>query len=127
MVCFEVFLNEQRVCLAGVGEHGVLSAFLSWHSLAPAERAPYQEGQGPHLGLTVNGRGGSQLGESLHWIDDDVPIQVGNEVRIRIIDADTPDEPRRKTAREQREAARGTRRRLYEELKREFESDGAAA
>jgi len=127
MVCFEVFLNEQRLCLAGVGEHGLLSAYLSWHSLAPAERAPYQAGQGPHLGLIVHGGGGSRAGESLHWVEDEVPIEVGNEVKIRIIDAASPDEPRRRTVREQREAARDTRRRLYEELKREFESDGAAA
>jgi len=126
VVCFEVFLNERRLCLAGVGEHGLLSAFLSWHSLAPAERAPYQEGQGPHLGLIVNGGGGSRAGESLHWVED-VAIGVGNEVKIRIIEAETPDEPRRMTVREQREAARDTRRRLYEELKREFESDDAAA
>jgi hypothetical protein len=126
VVCFEVFLNQQRLCLAGVGEHGLLSAFLSWHSLAPAERAPYQQGQGPHLGLIVNGGGGSRMGESLHWIDD-MPVNVGDEVKIRVIEAEAPDEPKRRTVREQKEAARDTRRRLYEELKREFESDGAAA
>ena len=126
MICFEIFHNNRRLCLAGVGEHGVLSQFLSWDSLSPADRAPYQQGQGPHLALLVNGRTSAQ-GESLQWLDDDVPLAVGDEVRVRIIESDRSDPPKRKTVREQRDDARETRRRLYEALKQEFESGGAAA
>jgi hypothetical protein len=126
VICFEVFLNDRRLCLAGVGEHGLLSQFLSWDSLSPSDRAPYQKGQPPQLGLLVNGRV-SAGGETLHWFENDVPLAIGDEVRVRIIESDRADDPTRTTVREQRESARETRRRLYEALKQEFESGGAAA
>jgi hypothetical protein len=30
MLCFEVSLNGERLCTAGVGEYGVLSTILTW-------------------------------------------------------------------------------------------------
>jgi hypothetical protein len=37
ILCFEVLINGTKVCTAGVGEFGLISAILSWVKCAPEE------------------------------------------------------------------------------------------
>ena len=127
MICFEVVLNSRRLCLAGIGEYGLLSQYLSWDYIAPAERLPNRQDYHPHLTLIVNGRAGTGAAELSCWIEDDVAISVGDELTVRIVEAGAPDPPRRVSVSAQRQEAREARRRLFEELKKEFGADDAAA
>jgi hypothetical protein len=95
--------------------------------VSPEQRAPYQRADEPALTLLVHGRTRVDPTELCRWIDGNVPIRVGDELRVRILDAEVPDPPERLSGSSQREDARARRRRLYEELKREFGNDHAAA
>ncbi len=35
MVGFEVYCNDKKLCTAGIGEHGVMSAHLTWVFRSP--------------------------------------------------------------------------------------------
>ena len=84
MKALEVFVNGHRVCLAGVGEDGVLSAIVDWTG-GPAED--------DHVGLNVGGLG-SRTGEHLGW---EVPsLGVGAEVLVRVVEAAAVDPPSRR-------------------------------
>jgi hypothetical protein len=80
MLAFEVSVNGQQLCVAAAKP--VLSAILSW---TPAE--------GMKADLNVGGiseRGG--VSEYVDWVNLDCPL--GDEIVIRVIDTDSPDEPR---------------------------------
>jgi hypothetical protein len=38
MIAFEAYLNGKKICVAGVGDSGVLSAFLWWHGPHPYKK-----------------------------------------------------------------------------------------
>jgi hypothetical protein len=83
MLCFKVEINNDSVCLAGVGHSGVLTAVLSWvadhqQALAPEERPP--------VVLRVGGlSGGGKTAQFVDWTNRD--LNTGDEIRITIIDA----------------------------------------
>ena len=90
MLCFKVEINNDSVCLAGVGHSGVLTAVLSWvadhqPALAPEERPPVVLNVG---GLSGGGKGTAQF---VDWINRD--LNIGDEIRITIIDAIECDKP----------------------------------
>ena len=82
MICFEVSINGKRVCLAGIGDSGVLSTIVNWVN-------------GNHDRLDIHVGGLTQIGinESQHvsWIDQQ--LIVGDEVSIRIVESVVCDEP----------------------------------
>jgi len=83
MKSFEVFINGHRLCLAGVGENGVLNAIVNWVGGAGREEDIF---------LNVGGLD-SKTDEHLRW---KVPsIGVGTEILVRVVEAisvDPPDE-----------------------------------
>jgi hypothetical protein len=84
MTALEVFVNGHQVCLAGVGEEGVLSAIVDWVNSPHSEAA---------TNLSVGGLD-SNTGEHLHW---DVPsIGIGAEVLVRVVEASVVDPPGRR-------------------------------
>ena len=90
MLCFKVEINNDSVCLAGVGHSGVLTAVLSWvadhqQALAPEERPPVVLRVG---GLSGGGKGTAQF---VDWTNRD--LNTGDEIRITIIDAIECDKP----------------------------------
>src|SRR5215471_19681411 len=78
MRAFNVSLNGKKLCLAGVGERGVLSAIISWVA----------GGRGEDLFIEV---GGLANDEHLDWIQQK-RLQVGDEIRLRIVESGS-DEP----------------------------------
>ena len=88
MIAFEIFINGEKRCTAGIGSAGVLSSVLSWRGLQP-----YADGRSPDsesLVLDVGGMGGASR-QHARWIEEN--IHVGDEIRIRVIECDKPDKP----------------------------------
>jgi len=81
MICFEVWVNGEKICLAGVGESGVLNAII--------DGARKQRKSNLHIGGLVND-------EYVHWTKKEHILEVGDEVTIKIVEADTANEPIRK-------------------------------
>jgi len=79
MRAFNVSLNGKKLCLAGVGERGVLSAIVSW--VAGDRRAD--------LFLEV---GGLANEEHVDWVKQK-RLQVGDEIRVKIVEGGSADKP----------------------------------
>ena len=82
MVAFHVFVNGQRVCLAGIGEKGVMGIAVDWASNRGGDS------NNPNLKLTVGGLN-QETREFSHW--NTPPIKLGDEVTIKIVEAATVD------------------------------------
>ena len=81
MKALEVFINGHRVCLAGVGDDGVLNAIVNWVGGPDRDQDFF---------LQVGGLD-SRADEHLRW---EVPsIGVGAEVLVRVVEAATVDPP----------------------------------
>ena len=80
MICLEVWVNGEKICLAGVGD-GVL------HCIVDAARRRFKS----HLHV-----GGLIDNEHVRWTQRDHFLEVGDEVTIKIVEADAVDEPVRK-------------------------------
>jgi|SRR5258705_9186796 len=91
MIAFEVFLNGNKVCRAGVGDLGVLTTILTWvkregRNTKTRETGIIEE----ELTLDVSGLISSK-NEHVRWTDD--KVTVGDEVCIRIINLESVDPP----------------------------------
>jgi hypothetical protein len=78
---FEVYLNGKKLCVAGIGHDGVLSAIVNW--VAKEERRD--------LFLEVGGLV-SPTRERVAWIGQN-PLHVGDEIQVRIVERRTVDKP----------------------------------
>lgn len=86
MRCLEVEVNGQHHCLAGVGDTGVLSAFVTWVGVMPPEGATAPNGP---TYLSVSGVTADQ--RHVHWRDVTFPLAVGDVVTVRVVEATTPE------------------------------------
>ena len=112
MLSFNVSLNGKKLCLAGIGKRGVLSAIISW---VASER-------GEDLFLQV---GGLANEEHIDWIDQK-RLQVGDEIRVEICDAESVDDStgkRRIDAAETLDRKKQYVRRLAKELGWKIQTD----
>ncbi|MGH9500704.1 MAG: hypothetical protein ACRD3L_16305 [Terriglobales bacterium] len=80
MRAFEVYLNGAKLCLAGIGNDGVLTTIVNWVA---------KGGEGD-LFFTVGGLL-TPTGEHVAWLRQH--LRVGDEVQIKIVEADTVDNP----------------------------------
>jgi hypothetical protein len=113
MLSFNVSLNGKKLCLAGIGKHGVLSAILTW---AASDR-------GEDLFLHV---GGLANEEHIDWIEQKRLLQVGDEIRVEICDAESVDAPIRKRRIDAAETLDGKKRyvrRIAKELGWKIQTD----
>ena len=81
MRAFEVYLNGKKLCVAGIGDDGVLSAIVNWVT---------RKGDGD-LFLEVGGLI-SPTQEHVAWIGQK-PLQVGDKVQVKIVERDTANKP----------------------------------
>jgi hypothetical protein len=94
MVGLEVYRNDERLCVAGVGDFGVLTACVNWVAHTPDRLEQWAtEGvseQPAELNLQVGGLKTNERA-ALHkrWID--TSLRVGDEIRIHIVDAQRVD------------------------------------
>ena len=88
MICFEVLINGERICQAGVGESGVLTSVLTWVG-------NLQRDQSENRSVTLNVGGlaynENKKSEFVNWAKE--RLNVGDEATIRIVEASNPDEP----------------------------------
>src|SRR5437868_4536428 len=88
MIAFEVHLNGKRICTAGVGNIGVLTASLAWRGPQPHQK------DGPaiaeYLRLDVGGLADS--GEHLRWLDR--KLKRGDVASIKVVEVDSAGEPK---------------------------------
>ncbi len=90
MKAHQVLINGRPLCTSGIGDDGVLSTIVNWCGSA---------GRGDDFRLSVGGLD-SAAGEHLHW--ESPELGVGDEVTIRLVEADAVDPPahRQPSARE---------------------------
>ena len=81
MRAFEVFVNQKRLCLAGIGDDGVLTAIVTF-----ATKNGVRDDLELHVGGLI-----SRVRENVTWTNQ--PLNVGDEIRVKIIDANTTDAP----------------------------------
>jgi hypothetical protein len=83
MICFEVWVNGEKICLPGVGDD-VLNCILD----------------GGRRGFKSNLHVGGLLNdEHVRWTQKIHALEVGDEVIIKIVEADAADEPVRREPR----------------------------
>ncbi len=87
MRAFEVHLNNKRLCVAGIGADGVLTA-ITHHVRAKGRN---------ELRLSIGGLV-SSTGEHLDWRN--LNLKLGDEVRIRIINSEWATKPRKRIRRD---------------------------
>ena len=81
MIAFEVFINGHRICLAGVGNDGVLNAIVNWVGRPNSDEEIY---------LHVGGLD-CITDEHVRW---NVPsIGVGAEILVKVVEADSAEPP----------------------------------
>lgn len=107
MVRFDVELNGKPYCRAGIDGYGVISVHLHWIDFDGRAVTDDRQHPGSALSLAVSGhlaeraftdadaREGGEPSPStpIHWRDVNKGLQVGDELRIRIVEADEADEP----------------------------------
>lgn len=96
MIAFDIFVNEKKVCTAGVDSaYGMLTSILSWAkrdlSRFPAEVRSNVSGE--ELKLVVSGQKSLDDNdlENLQWKGCD--LKPGDEIRIAVVDVDRVDAP----------------------------------
>jgi hypothetical protein len=80
MFAFEVLANGKKLCLAGIGDDGVLTAIVSLTSKKGSD----------DLRLNVGGLI-SPVHEDVRWTDEH--LTVGDEITVKIVEASATDSP----------------------------------
>jgi hypothetical protein len=95
MFAINVLINGKKVCTAGVGNFGVLTAIVSWVAHEPEKLARWAkmgdtEIESPRLNLHVGGISHERKAN----VDWPVPdIKVGDELVIQLCERDEVDDP----------------------------------
>ena len=84
MIAFEVHLNNEKLCRAGVGDKGVLSAIVTWSTGA----------RGKSLFCSVGGLITPE-GKHVSWVNQK-PLAIGDKIQVTIVEADSVDEHQRR-------------------------------
>ena len=81
MRAFKVYVNGKRLCLAGIGDDGVLTASVVW--VTGRGRADQFLEVGGLVGATD---------ENVRWMKRK-PLRVGDQIQIKLVDATAVDKP----------------------------------
>jgi hypothetical protein len=109
MIAFDVYLNERKICTAGIGDQGVLSANVTWvrrkgkYTLSKKPGAVEEE-----LTMYVSGLI-TPTKEHVNW-QEPRPLHVGDAVRIKVVETEAVDQP---STRKQPDPARDERARKH--------------
>lgn len=87
MIAFEIHVNGKRICTAGIGEPGVLSAILNWVGSEPRKGTRKAD---EFASIRVGGLV-SSTEEHVTWARRD--LRPGDEVVIRVVETDHADRP----------------------------------
>ena len=88
MICFDVEVNGEKVCRAGVGQFGVLTTALSW--VGTRQQASDKPGWVHlHVGGLTNSE--DRADEFVDWVNRD--LKIGDEVKVSVVAEGAADEP----------------------------------
>jgi hypothetical protein len=114
MICFDVYLNGEKLCRAGMKDAVVMNCILDWVKL--------EEG-GEEMAFTVGGLYDHPSGGTAHprWLNRR-QLKTGDEVTIRIVDSETADEPVSEKV-STPEWLKEQERKYYESVRAKFEGE----
>jgi len=81
MKAFEVHLNNRRLCVGGIGEHGVLTAIVDY--VVGSNR--------DEIALSVGGLV-TPKEEHVRWVERQ-KLVLGDEILVKVVEIDTVDNP----------------------------------
>lgn len=107
MIVFDVELNGERYCRAGIDGHGVVSLMLHWMDFDGRAVTDQRDHLLSALSLNVTGHRAARAFTAadvaegrdpppmtaIHWRDVKQGLRVGDELRIRIVESSEADEP----------------------------------
>jgi hypothetical protein len=106
MKAFQVHLNGRKLCIAGLSEHGVLTAIVD-----------YVSGHGrDELALSVGGLISSKE-EHVRWVKRR-SLRMGDEIQVKVIESESADRPQERHRRDpaaDNTHGKGSTNRLYRE------------
>ena len=108
MRAFEVRLNGKKICLAGVGNDGVLSTIVNW--------VP-RDGRG-ELSLDVGGLISSE-DQHVMWIRQR-RLRLGDRVEVTVVEKDEVDVPAKKKRRANPQQVLGEQKRYVRMMAKRF-------
>jgi hypothetical protein len=122
MIAFEISIDGQKKCTAGVSDLGVTSVIASWVRRVardPASEQPIRDRFEEELTLDVGGLAHDPDGGAVQvrWLHQ--PLKIGQQITLTIVETDAVDSP---SARERTDPAwtEQRKREYYERLKREY-------
>lgn len=93
MICLEVYLNDKKICVAGVDESGLVTAIVT---VIPHRPQEIEKG----LPLADFRVGGLVNNEHVRWTEPEKSdLKIGDEVTFKVIELETADEPVKKCPR----------------------------
>lgn len=128
MLAFELFVDDRRICLAGMEDWSVMSVILS--AVRPREGG--ERSRPGQLDVAAGGLSETdENGASYHARWERIDLQVGSRVTINLVETDQPDPPirRYRSDREVQEPAfteeeiEEMEREDYQRLKAKFEPE----
>lgn len=107
MIRFDIELNGEPYCRAGIDGYGVISIMLHWMDFDGQAVTDQRDHPRSALSLNVGGNRAERAFTSadvaeggkpppmtpIHWREVKQGLRVGDELRIRIVEADEADEP----------------------------------
>ena len=99
MHAFRILLNGKRICVAGIGDDGVLSTTITY--------VPFRKRRETRLHV-----GGLVLPQNEHVRWNQVNLHTGDEVRLKIIESKVVDKPRVRFPRDVEAEAKSEERQL---------------
>jgi hypothetical protein len=121
MICFQVEINGEKLCIAGVGEYGVLTTVLSY--VRNREQGHLEEKAQAELKVGGTMSLKDSVDENVEW--NGKSLTVGDEIRIVITDHLQPDHPTQRATRDPALELEKTKAH-YEWLMLELEKEVAA-
>lgn len=106
MRAFEISLNGKKLCLAGIGNDGVLSTTITY--------VPFRRRRETRLYI-----GGLVLPQNEHVFWKQSILRLGDEVRLKIVEKNSVDKPRKRYPRDPAAEAEAEKRHLRK-LARKF-------
>jgi hypothetical protein len=122
MIAFEIAIDGQKTCTAGVGDEGVLSVIATWvrrpaRDPETGEMVPGQFAE--ELALDAGGLTHDPDGAAVQvrWLRQS--LKVGQQITLTVVETSDADPPRTRDRTDPADAER-QKRRYYEWLKREL-------
>jgi hypothetical protein len=122
MIAFEIWIDGQKACTAGVTPSGVTSVVTSWvrrPSHDPESGEPVGHRFEEELTLDVGGLTHDPDGASVYlsWLRQ--PLRPGQRITVAVVETEAADPPPSRS-REDPAGAAQRKREYYERLKREY-------